>query len=257
MKKGIKKMSKIESYPVLVFTQNKTFRIEGEFNSSKIELDRKFINGKGYLDVKDDHAWIFANEKPRDPNQYPYFWIENGKCVKSDPDTDTYNQFNITEFINYNTKHIIEEATKSGSDDLYVDDVINDLNASSEIFRPVIYVKDDFLKKSIKTVINTLNVSLSKYKYKMSQKYMISNMKSALLSPPKMSTMYFNAWAEMLGLKITMIIESTDASEDKLEEPYVYLSERDSVFKLSELDSDFKFPELTRELDLSDVNEEI
>ena len=96
----------------------------------------------------------------------------------------------------------------------------------------------------LEEIINELNISLAKYKYKMTQKYMISNMKSALLSQTKMSTMYFNAWAEMLGLKVTMIIESTDTAEDKLSEPYVYLSERDSIFKLSELDPDFKFPDL-------------
>lgn len=253
-------MSKIERYPVLVFTQNRTFRVEGEFNSSKIDPDRKFINEKGYLDTKDNHAWIYVNEKPRDPNQYPYFWIEDGKCIKSDPAPDIYDQFIINKLVNYNIDHIIEEASKSDNSELYDVEVINDLNASSEIFRPVIYVKDDFLKKSIKTVINTLNVSLSKYKYKMTQKYMISNMKSALLSPTKMSTMYFNAWAEMLGLKITMIIETTDASEDKLDEPYVYLSERDAVFKLSDLDDDFKFPELpekTFKMDLTNINEEV
>jgi hypothetical protein len=238
-------MSKIASYPVLIFTQDKTFKVEGEFDSSNIPANKNFIDGKGYLDIKDEHAWIYSDGEPRDPNQYPYFWIENGKYKKSEPTNEIYRQFRLNKFVNYNTDHIIQVTNKSdNTDPIYVDDVINDLNASSEIFHPVMYTKDDFLKKTIKTVINVLNISLSKYKYKMTQKYMISNMKSALLSPTKMSTMYFNAWAEMLGLKVTMIIESTDASEDKLDEPYVYLSERDSVFKLSELGPDFKFPEI-------------
>ena len=239
-------MSKIANYPVLIFTSDKTFRVEGEFNSTEnINKENNFIDGKGYLDTSDEHVWVYASEKPRDANQYPYFWIDDGKYVKSEPAPEIYRQFSLNKLVNYNTDRIIEETSKSdNTEPIYVDDIINDLNASSEIFHPVIYTKDDFLKKTIKTVINTLNISLSKYKYKMTQKYMISNMKSALLSPTKMSTMYFNAWAEMLGLKVTMIIESTDASEDKLEEPYVYLSERDSVFKLSELDDDFKFPEL-------------
>lgn len=239
------KMSKVEKYPVLVFTPNRTFRIDGEFDSSKFEIDKNFINEKGYYDKSDDHAWVYVNEKPRDYNEYPYFWIENGEYVKSNPTNEVYKLFASKEFIDYSKEYIIAESEKSNSSEsFYNDEVINDLNASSEIFRPVIYNQDDFLKKSIKTVINTLNISLSKYKSKMTQKYMISNMKSALMSPTKMSTMYFNAWAEMLGLKITMIIETTDASEDKLDEPYVYISERDSVFKLSELDLDFKFPEL-------------
>ena len=66
---------------------------------------------------------------------------------------------------------------------------------------------------------------------------MISNMKSALMTKTKMSTQYFNAWVEMLGLKMTVIIESTDDADDKIPEPLVYLSERDNVFKLSELDN--------------------
>lgn len=239
-------MSKIANFPVLVFTTDRTFRIEGEFDSTKkANSDINFIDGKGYFDTDDEHAWVYCNEKPRDPNQYPYFWIENGNYVKSNPAPEIYKQFRLNKFVNYSTDRIIQAANESdNTEPIYVDDVINDLNASSEIFHPVIYTKDDFLKKTIKTIINVLDISLSKYKYKMSQKYMISNMKSALLSPTKMSTMYFNAWAEMLGLKVTMIIESTDGSEDKLEEPYVYLSERDSVFKLSELDPDFKFPDL-------------
>lgn len=218
------------TYPVLVFTQDRTVKVVGEFDSSNIDSEMNFIEEKGYLDTRDNHAWIYVSEKPRDPNMYPYFWIVDGECVKSKPTSETYRLFSVNEFVDYSSKRIIEEASKSDDNEpFYEDEVINDLNASSEIFRPVMYVKDDFLKKSIKTVINNLNISLSKYKSRVKQKYMISNMKSALLSPTKMSTMYFNAWAEMLGLKITMIIESTDESEDPLDEPYVYLSERDSV----------------------------
>lgn len=238
-------MSKIASYPVLIFTSDRTFRVEGEFNSKEAVSDINFIDGKGYLDLGDNHVWVYTNEKPRDPNQYPYFWINNGEYKKSDPAPEIYRQFRLNKLVNYNTDRIIQVTNESdNTEPIYVDDVINDLNASSEIFHPVIYTKDDFLKKITKTIINDLNISLSKYKYKMTQKYMISNMKSALLSPTKMSTMYFNAWAEMLGLKVTMIIESTDNAEDKLDEPYIYLSERDSVFKLSELGDDFKILEI-------------
>jgi len=241
-------MSKISSYPCLIFTPDRTFRVDGEFNSNDRQINiNNFIDGKGYLDTVDEHVWIYSENKPRDPNQYPYFWIEDGLYVRSDPTNDIYKQFRLNKLVNYDTERIIQDTKNSdNSEPLYIPEVVNDLNASSEIFHPVMYTKDDFLKKTIKTVINVLNISLSKYKYKMSQKYMISNMKSALLSPTKMSTMYFNMWAEMLGLKVTMIIESTDDSEDKLDEPYVYLSERDTVFKLSELDDGFKFPDIPK-----------
>lgn len=238
-------MSKIANYPVLIFTTDRTFRVEGEFNSKDGVTNIHFIDSKGYLDLADNHVWVYCNEKPRDPNQYPYFWINEGKYEKSDPAPEIYRQFRLNKLVNLSTEKIMQDVSEStNTEPLWVDDIINDLNASSEIFHPVIYTKDDFLKKTIKTIINDLNISLAKYKYKMTQKYMISNMKSALLSPTKMSTMYFNAWAEMLGLKVTMIIESDDNAEDMLDEPYIYISDRDSVFKLSELGDDFKFPEI-------------
>ena len=243
-------MSKIENYPVLVYTPDKTFTVRGEFNSkTKPDSTNDFKEDKGYLDTSDNHAWIYVDKKPRDPNQYPYFWIENGKYVKSDPSNEIYRLFKLNKFVNINTDHIIDITDKTKDDGpIFRDEVINDLNSSSEIFRPVILTTDDFLKKIIKTVINAMEVNLSKHKYKMMQKYMISNMKSALNQGTKMSTTYFNAWAEILGLKVTIVIETTDASEDKLDEPYVYLSERDSVFTLSELaETGFTFPEIKKD----------
>ena len=237
-------MSQI-NYPSLIFTTERTFKVEGEFNSSDLDMNNSFIEGKGYLDTADNHVWVFSQKKPKDANQYPYFWIESDNYVKSDPVPEIYRLFKEDKLVNYNTDNIIKKTNESdNTDPIYVDAVIDNLNASSEIFRPVMYTKDDFLKKLTKTIINELNIRPSKYKARLSQKYMMSNMISALRSPTKMSTMYFNAWCELLGLKATIIVESTDDAEDKLDEPYVYVSEKDAVFKLSELDPDFKFPEI-------------
>lgn len=242
-------MNKIKNYPVLIFAPDRTFRVEGEFNSTKNNKNQ-FIDGKGYLDNSDDYVWIYSIEPPRDANQYPYFWFEGSSIVKSDPSKDTLDYFHLEKCVDYSNERILKTARESEDDQpLYNDEKINDLNASSEIFRPAIYQKDDFLKKIIKTAINEIEVRLSRYKHQMSQKYMISNMTSALRSPTKMSTLYFNSWIEMFNWDVTIIVNSTEQSEDKLPEPLVYLSSRDSVFKLSELGPDFKFPEIPKKND--------
>ena len=107
---------------------------------------------------------------------------------------------------------------------------------NSEIYRPTEYAKDDFLKKVIKSVLNDLEIPLSKYKGKVNKQYTLSNIKDALDKNTKMSTKYFNNWAEILGLDMVIIVNSKPDAEDKLSEPLVYVGPRDKMMKLSELD---------------------
>lgn len=226
---------KIKNYPVFIIADTKTISCKGEFDSS-ITPSRNILmeNGKGYLDVRDGHFWIFSSVKPRNPNEYPHVWIESGRYVKSKPSFETLEKFNGRNAINMQLPTIMENAENSDDTAFYNDTVIADLNANSEKFHPVTYQFDDFLKKIIKSVFNSLNISLSKLKSKAQQKYMISNMKSAVLTNTKMSVKYFNAWAELLGLKVTIIVETDENAEDKLSEPLVYLSTKDSVVSMSE-----------------------
>ena len=223
--------------PGFIFTPDQVFQVVGIFDG-EIKDKYDFEDGKGYLNESTGHVWIFKSKKPvKDENKYPYMWItDDGVTHFSNyPNTDVFVSSKI---VNIDANDIIENITNSN--DLapaFDDSIINDLNAGSEEFHPVLYDKDDFLKKLIKTVLNTVSISLNKYKSKVKQKYMISNMKSALLTKTKMSTLYFNAWLEMLNLKMTVIIESDEEAEDKIPEPIVYLSERDNVFKLSELEN--------------------
>lgn len=242
-----KKEQKYE-YPVYIFAQDITVRIEGEFDSSEDiskEEQKSFIDGKGYLDRKDDCVWIYKKEKPYDANRHPCFWIVKDKVEKSNPKPETRRYF-LSKNIQILTKDHIVETCKENPDSVSIDEnILNDMNASAELFHPVMYAKDDFLKKIIKTVLNELCIPMSKYKSKVDKKYMLSNMKSALVSPTKMSTPYFNGWVEMLKLKITIIVESEDNADDKLDEPFVYVGERDSVYKLSELGKlGIQFPEI-------------
>lgn len=222
--------------PGFIFT-DQTFQVVGVFDG-EIKNKYDFEDGKGYVNTGTNQVWIFKSKKPtKDVNKYPYMWVTDGGITEFSryPDTGIFNADNI---VSVDTNEIIEATVNSQNvSPAFDDSIINDLNAGSEEFHPVLYDKDDFLKKLIKTVLNTVSISLNKYKSRVKQKYMISNMKSALMTKTKMSTQYFNAWVEMLGLKMTVIIESTDDADDKIPEPLVYLSERDNVFKLSELDN--------------------
>lgn len=225
-------------YPGFIFTPDKVFRVVSEFSTNETNK-YAFEDGKAYLNPDTKQIWVYKDTCPTDKNKYPYMWFENGTLRFSTPCKEIIKLFKEKEARVMETEKIIAEtnADESNNEPIFDDTIINDLNASSERFHPVIYDKDDFLKKLIKNVLNMVCISLNKYKSRVKQKYMISNMKSALMSQTKMSTMYFNAWIEMLGLKMTVIIESDESAEDKIPEPIVYLSERDNVFKLSELDN--------------------
>ena len=223
--------------PGFIFT-DQTFQIVDVFDG-EIKNKYDFEDGKGYVDSNTNNIWIFKSKKPKkDENKYPYMWITDDGVTHFSHYPIDNGIFHADKLISVNTNEIIENVVNNdNTSPVFDDNIINDLNAGSEEFHPVLYDKDDFLKKLIKTVLNTVSISLNKYKSKVRQKYMISNMKSALMTKTKMSTQYFNAWVEMLGLKMTVIIESNDDAEDKIPEPLVYLSERDNVFKLSELDN--------------------
>ena len=223
--------------PGFIFT-DQTFQIVDVFDG-EIKNKYDFEDGKGYVDLNTNNIWIFKSKKPKkDENKYPYMWITDDGVTHFSHYPIDNGIFHADKLISVNTNEIIENVINNdNTSPVFDDSIINDLNAGSEEFHPVLYDKDDFLKKLIKTVLNTVSISLNKYKSKVRQKYMISNMKSALMTKTKMSTQYFNAWVEMLGLKMTVIIESNDDAEDKIPEPLVYLSERDNVFKLSELDN--------------------
>ena len=232
--------------PGFIFT-DQTFQIVDVFDG-EIKNKYDFEDGKGYVDSNTNNIWIFKSKKPKkDENKYPYMWITDDGVTHFSHYPIDNGIFHADKLISVNTNEIIENVVNNdNTSPVFDDNIINDLNAGSEEFHPVLYDKDDFLKKLIKTVLNTVSISLNKYKSKVRQKYMISNMKSALMTKTKMSTQYFNAWVEMLGLKMTVIIESNDDAEDKIPEPLVYLSERDNVFKLSELDNADKLKKIIK-----------
>ena len=99
------------------------------------------------------------------------------------------------------------------------------------------YAIDDFLKKITKTVLNTLDISMAKLKPKLppGQPHRLSNMQSGLTKSTKMSVPYYNSWAELLQYETLIIVYSKDTADDKLPEPVVYMTEKDSAMLVSEL----------------------
>ena len=131
----------------------------------------------------------------------------------------------------------IISTAKEKPDEDYDKMFIDGLNAQSEKYRPVVYSNDDFLKKMTKTILNFLNISMAKIKPKLpaGQPHRLSNMQSGLNKSTKMSVPYYNSWAELLQYETIIIAYSKDNADDKLPEPIVYLTEKDSAMTVSEL----------------------
>ena len=213
----------VKSFPAFIFTPKDTFSVLGYFNSKdKDSQDTEFVDGKGYIDTYDNQIWVYKKSRPSDTRTiYPF---EYKKYF--DPDKLVVRSVN----------EIISTAKENPNDD-YDKMFIDGLNAQSEKYRPVVYSNDDFLKKMTKTILNVLNISMAKIKPKLpaGQPHRLSNMQSGLNKSTKMSVPYYNSWAELLQYETIIIAYSKDNADDKLPEPIVYLTEKDSAMTVSEL----------------------
>lgn len=228
----------IKSFPVLIVTPKDTFSVLGYFNSKdKDNQDTEFVDGKGYIDSYDNQVWIYKKNKPDNvKTMYPIFWKENDTIKKSKFDLEYKKYFDPSKIISRSVTDIINTAKENPNTD-YDKMFIDGLNAQSEKFHPVMYAIDDFLKKITKTVLNTLDISMAKLKPKLppGQPHRLSNMQSGLTKSTKMSVPYYNSWAELLQYETLIIVYSKDTADDKLPEPVVYMTEKDSAMLVSEL----------------------
>lgn len=220
-------------FPQYISTTDKTVTVAGIVeNEDDSEDSGVFIDGKGYVD-KDGIIWIYCGcGKPKNANEYPYFWIsEDGKKTFSDPQPEMKEKFNTDNMKSSNLYDIVE-ATQP-NEVLFDEEEINDVNSASASFIPIINESDDFLKKLIKATIIMKGIDINRLKVKAEQKYMLPNMKAALINDTKMSVVYFNKWAELLGTNFEVAI--TDSGEDKvdpLKRPLVYQSITNNVGEL-------------------------
>lgn len=225
------------TFPLFLQAKERTVMVVGMVDKENHEKETGvFIDGKGYID-ENDRIWIYSGQgKPRNSNEYPYFWFnQNGEKEFSNPDDTTKNLFTRERLVSYDMKVILNE-TKEG-EELHDERAINDMNNASAFFIPIILSTDDFLKKSTKRAIIDKKININRLKYKMDEKYILPNMSAALKNKTKMSVNYFTIWAELLGIDfILKIVDSGSDTLNPLKEPLYYLSYKDDVFKESELD---------------------
>lgn len=228
----------VKSFPALIVTPKDTFSVIGYFNSKdKDSQETDFVDGKGYIDTYDNQVWIYKKNKPDDIRTlYPYFWKNDSSIEKSRFDLEYKKYFDPDKLISRSVRDIISTA-KENPDADYDKMFIDGLNSQSEKYRPVVYATDDFLKKVTKTILNVLNISMAKIKPKLppGQPHRLSNMQSGLNKSTKMSVPYYNSWAELLQYETVIIAYSKDTADDKLPEPIVYLTEKDTAMTVSEL----------------------
>ena len=161
-----------------------------------------FRDGKGY--VRDNFVWIFTKNPPTD-SKYPYFWYEHGKICFGKIRDSIKEEFSVNRT---KSQSLVDTVFKvDPKEQLYDEEAISDMNAATSIYVPIIKEMDDFLKKIIKRVIIFKRININRLKSKMDKPYMLSNMKTALMNDTKMSVPNFIIWANLLGIRFTIIAE--------------------------------------------------
>lgn len=205
-------------------------------NESPCFLD--LLDNKGYVD-EDGKIWIYKEIEPDNSSMFgiiPWFTvIENDEKRKykfskrklKDVD-DAFDVKNIGDLSFKNISKNIKE-----DDKLYDEDVLNDLNASTTIFKPEIKDTDDFLKKLIKEIIIRKAVNIAKYLPKVPKKYILSNWKQSLSNDSKTSAINFINWSELMGIDFHVIAYDNGTDTDKLKEVLHYDNRTDTIKVLS------------------------
>jgi hypothetical protein len=219
-------------FPQYVSTNERTVSVVNMINKDDDNEKAKgvYIDGKGYID-EDEHIWIYCGAgKPKNPNEYPYFWInEEGKKEFSNPSEVMRKAFSVTNMKDMSLLSIINNTNEN--EELFDEEAISDMNTAAAFYVPRINESDDFLKRTIKTIIIKKGVDINKLKSKTGEKYILPNMKAALENSTKMSVKYFCQWIELLGCDFELtIFDSGDDKVDPLRTPEVYSSRTNKMY---------------------------
>ena len=213
-------------FPLYLNYKDDVFAIMG-----RIGTDVVYQNRRGYLDGQ-DRIWIFSNEKPKS-GSIPTFWYEHGVLQYSPVRTDLAEHFKANILKDYSTVSLVE-SVKPG-EKLYDDDLKSSINASRQIYRPVINETDDFLKKAIKQAIITKEVDIRQYGKKVTSKYQLSNLRTSLENKTKMSTQSFLTWCEILGLRFELtIIDDGNDPYSPMDRVYTISNEDNEIIDISD-----------------------
>lgn len=93
---------------------------------------------------------------------------------------------------------------------LYDERALAAMNAATDKFVPVINESDDFLKKIVKTAILKKNIDIKILEPRMPKRYALTNLKTALIGPTKMTVTNFMIWCDLLHLDFDMLIYDHD-----------------------------------------------
>lgn len=212
-------------FPVYLQWKENIFKVLGFIG----EVDN-YIEDKGYIDRESGVIYIFSNEKRKTKENVAYFWFKDDKLKFSDITPTTKKNICVDKIIEWDFDKMVENSDEN--EELYNEEAINDMNAATEVFVPIINEGDDFLKKIIKTTIIEKGIDIKRLQHRLDKKYGLINMKSALIGKTKMSVPNFIVWAELLGIdwEITIIDNGTDKI-NPLKESLVYKSSTDRITK--------------------------
>ena len=180
-----------------------------------------FREGKGY--VKDGIVWVYKKNPPMD-SECPYFWpADHGYCFGK---VREENQivFSIDNLKPYGVEDMAKEIKPNMQ--YYNEEMLSEMNASTEIFHPEVSLDDDCLKISIKNAILLKHVNLTARKHVMEKPYHLANLRTALSNGTKMSVPNLLNWTDILGLKFKIIF--ADSGTDTVN-PLCCVMEYDSA----------------------------
>lgn len=213
------------------------FMIDGYIEDYSLSKDTSpsfldLIDNKGYVDEK-GRIWIYKELKPDNSTIFglvPWFTVDpkEGKYQFSKRKLKEVDEaFRVENIGDLSFKHISKNIKEN--EKLYDEDVLNDLNASTSIFKPEIKEGDDFLKRLVKKIILLKEVNIAKYLPKVPKKYILSNWKQSLSNDSKMSALNFINWCEIMGIKFHVIVEDNGTDTDPLKEVLHYDNATDKI----------------------------
>ena len=180
-----------------------------------------FRDGKGY--VKDGIVWVYKKEPPMD-SECPYFWpAEHGYCFGKLRE-ENKAVFSVEQLKPFGVEDMAKDIKPN--EQYYNEEMLSEMNASTEIYHPEVDLDDDCLKLSVKNAILLKHVNLTARKHVMEKPYHLANLKTALSNKTKMSVPNLLNWTDILGLKFKIIF--TDSGTDVVN-PLCAVMEYDSA----------------------------
>lgn len=143
-----------------------------------------------------------------------FYGIQDGEHVKIItvlPEGKDKENYSIDKVISFDLSNIVDVINTEG---FISPEEIELINMSSDFKKFDIQPEDDFLKKIVKSVINTKKVNLKIYANRLPERHHLGNMISSLSNKTKMSVAYFKIWSEILGFDFDIVVR--DNGEDSI-----------------------------------------